>query len=148
MISDSKVSNWNFYSTASCEVLNPKNSNKKTGVQYWKIAEDFIKSIEEKQERIIVSTIVLKELYFTLKEKFPIINGFFKESDFIKIIKTAPEDYELARKWEEENKTLSFYDYLHTAIAKRLNLCLITRDEGLIRFAKNHVNVLKPEELS
>ena len=27
MISDSKVSNWNFYSTASCEVLNPKNSN-------------------------------------------------------------------------------------------------------------------------
>jgi len=140
----------NSYYVDTCIWLNlfKKEVNKKGGIPYWKIAEDFIKILEEKQEKIIVSTIVLKELYFTLKEKFPIINRFLKESDFIEIIKTSPEDYELARKWEKENKTLSFYDYLHTAITKRLNLCLITRDEDLIRFAKSHVNVLKPEELS
>ena len=59
-----------------------------------------------------------------------------------------PEDYDLARKFEnEEEIKLSFYDYLHVAIAKRLNVPLITRDKELIYFAKKHIGVFKPEDL-
>ena len=137
------------YYLDTCIWLNllKKESNPKNGVQYWKIAKDFIEKIEEKQEKIVISSIVLKELYYTLKEKFQSINQFFKESDFIEIIKTDPSDYNLARKWEKEHENLSFYDYLHVAITKRLSLQLITRDEDLIIFAKSYVNVSKPEEL-
>ena len=136
------------YYLDTCIWLNllKKEINPKSGVQYWKLAKDFIEKIEDKQEKIVISTIVLKELYYTLKERFQLVNQFFKESDFIEIIKTDPRDYDLARKWEKENETLSFYDYLHIAIAKRLNLQLITRDEDLIILAKKHVNVSKPEE--
>lgn len=136
-----------YFDTCIWLNLFKKEVNKKSGIQYWRFAKNLIEEIEDKQDKIIISTIVLKELYFKLKEKFPIINGYFKESDFINIIKTSPEDYELARKWEKENKTLSFYDYLHVAIVKRLNLHLITRDEDLIIFAKNYIKVSKPEEL-
>ena len=59
----------------------------------------------------------------------------------------TPEDYELARKWEQEHDSLSFYDYVHVAIAKRLNVPLITRDEDLTKFAKSYIKVFKPEEL-
>ena len=61
-------------------------------------------------------------------------------------MKTIPENFELARKFEQEYKTLSFYDYLHVAIAKRLNAILITRDKDLTEFAKSHVKVFKPED--
>ena len=93
------------YYVDTCVWMNlfKKEVNHKTGVQYWKLAKDFIEQVEEKQEEIIISTIVLKELYFVAKNKFEIINKFFKESGFIKIIKTNPEDYQLARKCEEEN---------------------------------------------
>lgn len=106
---------------------------------YWKLAKDFL----EKNNDVIVSTIVIKELSFKIKEKFDM--KFFKE---IKIIKTVPEDYDLARRFEDEEEfKISFYDYLHVAISKRLNLVLITRDKDLITFAKKHVEVHKPEEL-
>ncbi|MBT4538739.1 hypothetical protein HOI26_00900 [Candidatus Woesearchaeota archaeon] len=42
---------------------------------------------------------------------------------------------------------ISFYDYLHVAISKRLNIPLITRDKDLIIFAKKHIEVYRPEEL-
>ncbi len=71
----------------------------------------------------------------------------FKESDFIKIIKTTTSDYETARKWERIHKQLSLYDYLHIAIAKRLNATLITRDKKLMKFSKNIVPTCKPEDL-
>ena len=73
---------------------------------------------------------------------------FFKDNESIKMIKTVPEDYNLARKFESEEKfKISFYDYLHIAIAKRLNIPLITRDKDLIIFAKKHIEVCRPEEL-
>ncbi|MBI2452285.1 PIN domain-containing protein [Candidatus Pacearchaeota archaeon] len=106
-----------------------------------------MEQVEDQNGKIIVSTIVLKELYFTAKDKFNRIKKFFKESEYIKIVKTTPGDYELARKWEQEHKSLSFYDYIHVAIAKRLNIPLITRDEELIEFAKSRIDVFKPEEL-
>ena len=73
---------------------------------------------------------------------------FFKDNESIKMIKTVPEDYDLARKFEDEEEVkISFYDYLHVAISKRLNIPLITRDKDLIAFAKKHIEVYRPEEL-
>jgi len=73
---------------------------------------------------------------------------FFKDNESIKMIKTVPEDYDLARKFEDEEEIkISFYDYLHVAISKRLNIPLITRDKDLITFAKKDIEVYRPEEL-
>jgi len=137
------------YYVESCIWLNlfKKEGDPTKGVPYWKLASDFIKQVENQNEKIIVSTIVLKELYFTAGNKFNQIRKFFKESDYIEIIKTFPEDYELARKWEQEHGSLSFYDYIHATISKRLNIPLITRDKNLIEFAKSHIEVFKSEEL-
>src|SRR3989344_1127804 len=117
------------------------------GIPYWKIAKEFIEKVNEDNDKIIVSTIILKEIYFTVKDKFNLIKRFFKESEFIEIINTMPEDYSLAREWERIDGKLSFYDYLHTAISKRLSLVLITRDSDLIEFARAHIQVSKPEDL-
>ncbi|MCH7568025.1 MAG: PIN domain-containing protein [Nanoarchaeota archaeon] len=137
------------YYLDSCIWLNlfKKEGDATKGIPYWKLAKDFIEQVEENNEKIIVSTIVLKELYFTTKNKFEVIQAFLKESEFIKIVKTTPEDYEQAREWEKSHKELSFYDYLHVAIAKRLKVYLITRDEELINFAKCQVEVFKPEDI-
>jgi predicted nucleic acid-binding protein len=137
------------YYLDSCIWLNlfKRESDPVDKTPWWKIAKDFIEQVEDQNGKVIVSTIVLKELYFTAKDKFHRIQKFFKEGDCIEIVKTNPEDYDLARKWEQEHKKLSFYDYIHVAIAKRLNIPLITRDEDLIEFAKSHVRVFKPEEL-
>ena len=124
-----------------------KEGDYSKGVPYWKIAKQFIEKVNENNDKIIVSTITLKEIYFIAKDKFNLIKRFFKESEFIKIINTLPEDYNLAREWERLDGKLSFYDYLHVAISKRLNLILITRDVDLIEFAKTHVQVSKPEYL-
>lgn len=124
-----------------------KEGDATKGTPYWKIAEDFIEQVGDRNDKIIVSTIVLKELYFNSGDKFSQIKRFFKESEYIDIIKTVPEDYEQARKWEKEDATLGFYDYIHVAICQRLDIPLITRDEDLIKFAKSHIKVFKPEEL-
>ena len=134
------------YYVDSCIWLNlfKKEGDATKGVPYWQLAKDFL----EKENKIIISTITLKELSFKLEDQFQEKLKFFKETSFIKIIKTVPEDYDLARKFEnEEEFKISFYDYLHVAIAKRLNVPLITRDKDLIQFAKKHIEVFKPEEL-
>ena len=124
-----------------------KEGDEKKGIPYWKLAKDFIEQVEDDNEIIIVSTITLKELTFKLGDKFDGVKEFFQESDFIHIIKTVPEDYNQARAWEQEHQHLSFYDYLHVAIAKRLNVPLITRDKDLMEFSKEYVEVFKPEDL-
>ncbi|MEK6845626.1 MAG: PIN domain-containing protein [Nanoarchaeota archaeon] len=124
-----------------------KEGDETKGIPYWKLAEDFIEQVEEDNDSIIVSTISLKELTFKLGDKFNEVKRFFQESDFIQIIKTTPDDYDQARQWEQEHRLLSFYDYLHVAIAKRLNVPLITRDKDLMEFAKKQVEVFKPEDL-
>lgn len=131
-----------IYYLDTCIWLNifKKESNH---LQYWKIAIEFITKVNS---NVAISTIVLKELEYKTKNKFKIIKDFFKNSSYV-IIKTTNEDYELARKFEYEHKLLSFYDYLHIAICKRLNLILVTRDKTLIDFAKQHIEVYKPEDL-
>ena len=134
------------YYVDSCIWINlfKKEGDSTKGVPYWKLAKDFL----EAGNNIIVSTIVLKELSFKIKDKFDYVMRFFKHSDTIQLIKTVNEDYELARKFESEEKfSISFYDYLHVAIAKRLDIALITRDKDLIDFAGKYIEVFKPEDL-
>ena len=134
------------YYVDACIWLNlfKKEGDETKGVPYWKLAKDFL----EKENKIIISTIVLKELSFKLGDQFQEKLKFFKETNFIEIIKTVPEDYDVARKFEDEEEfKISFYDYLHVAIAKRKNILLITRDRDLINFADKHIEVYKPEDL-
>ncbi len=138
----------NLFYVDTCIWLNlfKKEGDSTKGTPYWKLAEEFIEI--KKDSKIIVSTIILKELNFKLRNKFWLVEGFFKSRDYIKIVKTGPEDYNLARNIEGINKTiLGFHDYLHITIAKRLNAVLITRDKELIKTAKKYVEVKKPEEL-
>ncbi len=134
------------YYVDSCIWLNlfKKEGDPTKGVPYWQLAKDFLKQ----NNQIIISTIVLKELSYKLNELFDEKLEFFKNTEFVEIIKTTSEDYDLARKFEDEEEfKISFYDYLHVAIAKRLNIPLITRDRDLIDFAIKHIEVFKPEDL-
>jgi len=135
-----------IYYVDSCIWLNlfKKEGDETKGVPYWKLAKNFI----EDENNIIVSTIVIKELSFKIEEKLNYVMKFFKDNESIEMIKTVPEDYDLARKFEDEEEIkISFYDYLHVAISKRLNIPLITRDKDLITFARKHIKVYRPEEL-
>ncbi len=134
------------YYVDTCIWLNlfKKEEDSTKKVPYWKLAKDFL----EQNNRLIISTIVLKELSYKLGEQFEERLKFFRNTDFVEIIKTTQEDYDLARTFErEEEFEISFYDYLHVAIAKRLNIPLITRDRDLMKFAKKHIEVYKPEDL-
>ena len=125
-----------------------KEGDETKGIPFWKSAEDFIAYVEQHEGTIFVSTIVLKESYFKLQEKFQVAKDFFKNHKNIKIIKTTNDDYELARRLEQTHSfKLSFYDFLHIAIAKRLSVPLITRDGDLIEVAKELISVKKPENL-
>jgi len=134
------------YYVDSCIWLNlfKKEGDQTKGVPYWKLAKEFL----EQNNQLIISTIVLKELSYKLENQFEEKLKFFKDTEFVKIIKTTQEDYELAREFEnEEDFKISFYDYLHVAIAKRLDVPLITRDKDLMDFAIKHIKVFKPEDL-
>jgi predicted nucleic acid-binding protein len=86
----------------------------------------------------MVSPTILKELKFKLGDKFPLAKEFFDKSSYIKIIKTSEEDYSFARDLESELKyEISFFDCLHIAMSKRLNLKLITKDKELLKIANN-----------
>lgn len=118
------------------------------GTPYWKIALDFVKSIENSGGEIIVSPIILREIYSKLGEKYSLVKDYFDKNSFISLIEVFNEDYILARKFESaSNFTISFYDCIHIAMAKRLNIDLVTRDNSLIAFAKSFISVKKPEEL-
>ena len=73
----------------SCIWLNLfKNEGDPTkGIPYWQLAKNFIDSIEKNDGKIFVSTIILKELQFKLGERFEKVKLFFKETEFIQIIK-------------------------------------------------------------
>lgn len=138
------------YYIDTCIWLNlfKKEGDAAKGVPYWKIAKDFIEKVETSNGLILVSAVVLKELSFKLGRKYDLVNAFFDESHYIKLIKIIPEDYSFARKLESESKyEISFYDFLHIAITKRLGTMLITRDGLLLKIANKYVSAKKPEEL-
>ena len=138
------------YYLDSCIWLNlfKREGDASKGMPYWEIALNFIEDVEDNGEQIYVSTIVLKELQYILGDKFQKVMNYFKDTGFIKIIKTRREDYDLARKFEDDdNSQISFYDYLHTAIVKRLGCIFVTRDRDLLNFSKDKINVDLPENL-
>ncbi len=128
-----------------------KEGDPSKGVPYWKIAQDFINKVILSEDcGIIYSNIVLKEIYFNLKNKHQFNQKLFfmKRQRKFKFFIMSPQDYELARKFEIEcGRAISFCDCLNTAICKRLGMLLVTRDRALIEFAKNHISVNKPENL-
>jgi len=134
----------------SCIWLNlfKKEGDVNKGVPFWKLARDFIeKVIFSKKDEIIYSGFILKELKYILNEKeFTEKLLFFKNEERIRFVKATEEDYSFARKLESDSKyEISFFDCLHVAMCKRLDLILITRDKKLIEFAKHIINVRKPE---
>ena len=134
----------------SCIWLNmfQKEGDVSKGIPYWQIALNFIEEVRKNKSKIYVSTIVLKELHYILGDNFQKVIDYFKQTDFIEIIKTKNKDYNLARKFEvEDNSKISFYDYLHTAIVRRLGCVFVTRDRDLLNFAKNKISVNLPEKL-
>jgi predicted nucleic acid-binding protein len=138
------------YYLDSCIWLNlfKKEGDASKGMPYWEIALNFIEDVEDKEGKIYVSTIVLKELQYILGDKFQKIMNYFQDTDFIQIIKTKREDYDLARKFEnEDNSKISFYDYLHVAIVNRLGCIFVTRDRDLLNFSKDKIKADLPENL-
>ena len=137
------------YYVDTCIWLNlfKKEGNSTKGIPYWQLAKDFIEKVNAERDIVFVSTIILKELTFTLSDKFAEVKKFFHDNNFVQIVRTTPEDYDGARRWEQDHQLLSFYDYLHTAIAQRLSALLITRDKDLMAFAQQHVDVFRPEDL-
>ena len=111
----------------SCIWLNlfKKEGDPTKGVPYWKIAKDFIEKVEETDDLIIVSPMILKELSFKLGDKYSLAKEFFDKTKNISIIKSDSEDFTFARKLESEfNYEIAFFDCLHIAMSKRLNLNL------------------------
>ncbi len=80
------------------------NLFKKEGIgnyPYWKIAKDFLESIEKsKDKEIIISTVVIKELQFRLDlTTYTITHNFLR--DICTFITPTEEDYVYARKLED-----------------------------------------------
>jgi predicted nucleic acid-binding protein len=138
------------YYIDSCIWLNlfKKEGDARKGVPYWKIAKNFVRHCIENKKQIIFSTIVVKEISFKLSESFRKIEKELGDISNSEIIKTCPEDYDLARKIEIDNNfEIGFYDCLHTVICRRIGAILVTRDRDLLKIGKKYVNILKPENL-
>lgn len=141
------------YYVDTCIWLNlfKKEGNSKRGIPYWKIAEEFIRSvILSSDKKIIYSGIVLRELEIhlepaTYKEK----RMLFQEGYECIKIEVIQEDRVKARKLEAQyGFTISFYDIMHMCIADRIGAIVVTRDNRFIELCKEkNVPVAKPEEL-
>lgn len=134
----------------SCIWLNlfKKEESASKGVPHWKIAEDFIKQVKTENCLIFVSQMVTREISFKLEDKSELVEEFFNNNYYIRIVNAMPEDYSFARQLESESDfDISFYDCLHIAICRRMSLILVTRDRLLIDFAKYYIAVSKPEDL-
>ena len=141
-----------FYVDA-CIWLNlfKKEGDPTKGSPYWKIAKDFIENIIFSEDKeIFYSGFVLREMQLKLNNDklYNEKHTFIREEPKFIFIKAIQEDKVLARKLESESEfEISFYDCLHISICKRTNSVLITRDNKLIEFAKDYIEVQKPEDL-
>ena len=127
-----------------------KEGDATKGKPYWKIAEEFTEEVKlTPDSKIVVSTIVLKELTFKLGSEYHIAETFFKKAgEGIMLIKSISEDYDDARKVETRHAfRIGFLDCLHIIIAKRIGAVLVTRDKELLLVAKEYGEANKPENL-
>jgi len=136
----------------SCIWLNlfKEEGDANKGIPYWKIAKDFIEIIMfSKDKEIVYSGFVLKELKHKLDATiFDEKTLFLKNEERFRFIKATEEDYSLGRKLESGSQfDISFFDCIHVAICKRINSTLVTRDSKLIDFAKDFIEVKKPEDI-
>lgn len=133
----------------TCIWLNLFKKEIRSGKKYYLFAQLFLEKHLE-VSRICYSGFVLKELRFVLQNES--LYGekvcFFKKEPNVFFLQASKKDYDFARKLElETNFKLSFFDYLHIALAKNNNLVLITRDKDMMSIAKLYIIVKKPEEL-
>jgi predicted nucleic acid-binding protein len=143
----------NSFYVDSCIWLNlfKKEGDSSKGIPYWKIAEDFVNKVMfSEDDEIIYSGLIIREIQIKsnnedlFKYRLDFIKGEpkFRQADTIK------EDEVFARKLESASDfEISFYDCMHVALCKRLNLILVTRDNALITFAKEYISADKPENL-
>lgn len=140
-----------YFDTCIWLNLFKKEGDSSKGIPYWEIAEKFIINVLKSGEKeIIYSNIVLKEIEHKLNNPslFKQRYTWIKKEKKFNFIELLSEDYDFARKMEfYYNFQIGFYDFLHIAVCKRLNLILITRDKDLIEIAKGIIEVKKPEEL-
>ncbi len=137
----------------SCILLNlfKKEGDATKGKPYWEIAKEFIdKAKLSDSTELFCSSCVLREVELKLNNK----QTFMENMDFLEketemaFIEANESDFTFARKLESELLyELSFYDCIHIAICKRLNLILVTRDKDLISFARRYIFAAKPEDL-
>ena len=124
-----------------------KEGDATKGTPYWKLAKDFMDKAERENSIITFSGLILKELEYKLTSE-----QFKEKSDLLKStyqkVEVLEEDYNNARKLESKSRfDISFYDCLHIAVCKRLNLVLVTRDRLMLDFAKSEgLRCGKPEE--
>ena len=124
-----------------------KEGDATKGTPYWKLAKDFMDKVERENSIITFSGLILKELEYKLTSE-----QFKEKSDLLKStyqkVEVLEEDYNNARKLESKSRfDISFYDCLHIAVCKRLNLVLVTRDRLMLDFAKSEgLKCGKPEE--
>ena len=117
---------------------------------HWKIAQEFIQKLFSKDNEIIYSGFVIKELEYKMDELNICRDKllFLKSGTAFKFIKATNEDYLFARKLEKRYKErLSFYDYLHIALCKRMCATLVTRDYEMIKVAEEYISAGRPEHL-
>lgn len=124
-----------------------KEGDATKGIPYWKLAKDFMDKVEREDSTIVFTGLILKELKYKLtneqfKEKSDLLKSTYQKVDVVE------EDYQNARKLESKSKfDISFYDCLHIAVCKRLNLVLVSRDSLLLNFARSQgVRCGKPED--
>ena len=137
----------------SCVLLNlfKKEGDATKGKPYWEIAKEFIdKAKLSDSTEFFCSSCVLREVESKLNNK----QAFMENRDFLEkeaemvFIEANESDFAFARKLESAFLyELSFYDCMHIAICKRLNLILVTRDKDLISFARRYIFAAKPEDL-
>ena len=89
------------------------------GVPYWQLAKDFFERVMfSKNDEIVYSGIVLRELQIKLGEKIYQEKRHWFEEEFSKI-DVLNDDKVEARKLESQHHfEISFYDLVHTTSAK------------------------------
>ncbi|MBN1385562.1 type II toxin-antitoxin system VapC family toxin [Candidatus Woesearchaeota archaeon] len=137
------------YYIDSCIWLNlfKKEGDETRGKPYHELAEEFLNLAETRKDEVVISTFVLKELKYVLKEDFVVLTKRLNHMK-LKLIEPDQHDYSLARFYERlSDYRLSFGDCMHMAISKRYELLLITRDRKLLIFSRRFISAHRPEEL-
>lgn len=112
------------------------------------IAKSFFQNTKSRGNVIYYSGFVLKEIRNYINTRFQTKRLMFDNAKFI-MLQINNEEYETAKDLEAKFKyEISFYDIIHTLLAKRKGAILITNDNKLIHHARRmNVDAYKPEQV-